>query len=172
MATSPTLQLVRAESLDDWDDARRLIREMIDWDVAECRSLGFEADEVIRTFYPDTLTEIRRHSSAPAGCFLLANLPDGSAGCAAFKRFSEEACELYDVYVASSFRGMGVGAALLGSLIQSARAARYRTMYLETAPFMTSAGRLYRSLGFEVIPPYRPTSDRLAPITIAMRLAL
>jgi ribosomal protein S18 acetylase RimI-like enzyme len=83
-----------------------------------------------------------------------------------------DACELYDVYVASRFRDEGVGAALIDELLRGARAVGYQTMYLETAPFMTSAIKLYRSLGFEIIPPYRPIADRFAPITLAMQRAL
>ncbi len=53
MAMSPTLRLVRAETDDDWDQARRLIQELIDWDVGECRTLGFESEDVIRASNSD-----------------------------------------------------------------------------------------------------------------------
>ena len=156
----------------EWDQVQGLIRELIDWDVRECENLGFERNDVIRTFYPDGLVDIRRQSVAPGGCFLIASCQGSPAGCAGYRPLAAKACELYNVYVSANYRGQGIGAVLVEQLQSRATAVGYRTMYLETASFMTHAHMLYRSLQFEVAPSYRPIPDRFVPVTIFMQRAL
>jgi GNAT superfamily N-acetyltransferase len=153
-------------------EAKGLIQELIDWDVRQCENLGFERAEVIRTFYPDGLDDIRHCSAAPGGCFLIASGQSGPAGCAGYRPLEATTCELHNVYVRANYRGGSIGALLVKQLQRTAIAAGYRTMYLETASFMKDAHRLYRWLQFEVVAPYRPIPERFVPVTISMRCAL
>jgi putative acetyltransferase len=172
MAPAASIKSISATTNVDWGEAKGLIQELIDWDVRQCESLGFERADVIRTFYPDGLDDIRRESAAPAGCFLVASGQGGLAGCAGYRPLEETTCELYYVYVRANYRGRSIGALLVKQLQCTAIAAGYRTMYLETASFMKHAHRLYRSLQFEVVEPYRSIPDRFVPVTISMRCAL
>ena len=167
-----SIKLVPAATNIQWKQAKDLIQELIDWDVGECENLGFERDDVIRTFYPDGLDEIRRQSAAPAGCFLIASGPEGPAGCAGYRPLAAKTCELCNVYVRASYRGLSIGTLLVNQLQNIASAFGYETMNLETASFMTDAQRLYRSLQFEVVGPYRPVPDRFVAITISMQCVL
>ena len=58
------------------------------------------------------------------------------------------------MYVRPSARGRGVGKALLGQLVEDARALGVRTVRLESAAFMVEAHALYRSFGFTEIEPF------------------
>jgi ribosomal protein S18 acetylase RimI-like enzyme len=59
------------------------------------------------------------------------------------------------LYVRPAYRSHGVGRALALRVIGEARQAGYRSMRLDSLPSMKSALRLYRTLGFQDIAPYR-----------------
>jgi ribosomal protein S18 acetylase RimI-like enzyme len=157
---------------NEWHHAEILMAELKEWDVQQSQGLGFDRDEVIRVFYSDDTGDIRRDSVPPDGCLLLAM--DGSlpAGCAAFRRLSSSACELYNVYVRQACRGRKIGSMLVQRLVSDAKSAGYRTMCLETAAFMHDAHNLYRSLRFQVREPYRGIPAKFAKATMWMECKL
>ena len=57
-------------------------------------------------------------------------------------------CELRKMYALPAVRGLGVGRRLLEVCLEAARAAGYRTCYLETMKHMHRARALYEKLGF------------------------
>lgn len=91
----------------------------------------------------------------PRGRLLLATFESKIAGCVALKRISDEVCELKRLYVRSEFRGRGIGKMLTTDAMEQARVIGYKQMRLDTLPSMKEAISLYRSLGFELIAPYR-----------------
>jgi putative acetyltransferase len=73
-------------------------------------------------------------------------------GGAGFGPLSEEdgtIAELRKMYLLPEARGCGMGRRLLSHVLDQARAAGYRRMYLETIRRMTAARQLYESFGFE-----------------------
>ena len=81
-----------------------------------------------------------------------------------------EDSEVMTVGVAAASRGRGVGAALLTDLLDRARAARARHVFLEVRSGNDAAQRLYRRAGFEEIgtrPRYYGDED-----AVVMRLRL
>jgi GNAT superfamily N-acetyltransferase len=166
------VRVVSPTTEDDWQDADVLITELKEWDLLQSKDLGFDPDEVLSVFYPDDIGDIRRDSVPPDGCFLLARDAHLPAGCAAFRRLTANACELYDVYVRPTSRGRGIGSLLLEQLIGEAKARGYHTMCLETAKFMHDAHRLYRSLQFYMREPYRSIPAMLAEATMWMECKL
>jgi len=141
-------------------------------DLRQSQTLGFDPDEVIEAFYPHKSSELRHYSVAPDGRMLIAMDAHQPVGCAAYRRLTSSACEAYNVYVRPTHQGRGIASRLLRQLLSDARDMGYGTMCLETATFMLSAHRLYRSLSFRVRNPYRSLPDRIANATIWMECTL
>src|SRR5581483_7905374 len=166
--TPDTIRLLSPGTVEDWAQAERLMTELKEWDVQQCQPLGFDRDDVLNTFYPDDMESIRRDSVPPHGRFLLAVDANSPVGCAAFRRFDDTACELYDVYVCPVARSRGVAPMLLRRLMSDAKTAGYQAMLLETAVFMHSAHKIYRSMHFQTRGPYRATPTRFQQATLWM----
>ena len=129
--------MITIEPATDFNVVRELIREYSE-------SLGVDLsfqhiDEEIQTL--DTYYEL----------ILIAH----GAGCIALRRIDDETCEMKRLYVRPPFRGTGLGRDLALRLIDEARSRGYRRMRLDTLPMMTKAMKLYESLGFRDIEPYR-----------------
>lgn len=74
----------------------------------------------------------------------------------ALKRLSATEVELKSMRTAAGARGAGVGTAMLGHLLASARAAGYASVWLETGTedFFAPARRLYARHGFVACEPF------------------
>lgn len=83
---------------------------------------------------------------------LVAELEDGVAGWGSLNIFNPrpvyDSVADFSVYVARAARGRGVGRALLGRLVEEARALDYHKLVLAAFPFNAAGMALYRSAGF------------------------
>jgi GNAT superfamily N-acetyltransferase len=176
MADEPAageIVVIRSPSTDEeWRQADALLCELKEWDGRQSRALGFDPDEVMKTFYPENVKEARYDSCPPAGLLLLAIHAGQPAGLAAYRQLTSNACELYDVYVRPASRGRGIGSGLLRTLMSHAKSAGYRTMCLETAIFMREAHSLYRALNFKAREPYRTIPAKFGPSMMWMEYSL
>ena len=86
---------------------------------------------------------------------LVARWNDALAGCVAMHPYGDDICEMKRLYVRPDFRKHHIGRALALRIIEEARSRGYRAMRLDTLPSMQGAMRLYESLGFVDIEPYR-----------------
>ena len=91
----------------------------------------------------------------PAGELLLAKRGDHVLGCIALKALEPPtAAEIKRLFVRPQARGIGVAKALVSEIIKLAKARGYHEVKLDTLIEMTPAISLYKSFGFQPIPPY------------------
>lgn len=96
----------------------------------------------------------------PRGALLLAlNEGNTPTGCVAIRKISADACELKRMFVAPAWRGSSGGRGLLQAALVEAARLGYKRVRLDTLQQMTSARRLYESVGFQTIQAYRPTDE-------------
>jgi ribosomal protein S18 acetylase RimI-like enzyme len=86
---------------------------------------------------------------------LVAHWNSEVAGCVALHALDPTICEMKRLYVRQAYRGHAIGRALAERIIGEARASGFAKMRLDTLPMMQDAQRLYRTLGFVEISPYR-----------------
>ena len=129
----------------DYQVARDLFREYADSLGFDLGFQGFESE----------VASLPGGYGPPSGCVLLAEAETGVGGCVAMRRFCEGVCEMKRLYVRPGCRGLGAGRALAEGVIEKARERGYARMRLDTLASMAEAIRLYESLGFREIEPYR-----------------
>jgi ribosomal protein S18 acetylase RimI-like enzyme len=139
------MRIVEAETEEDYVHATTLFKAYaasLDFD------LGFQD-------FARELANLPRMYGPPNGCVLLAAVGGELAGCVALRRLDLDACEMKRLYVKPQFRGLGLGRMLAQAIIERARKIGYASMRLDTIPSMAQARKLYQSLGFTEIQPYR-----------------
>jgi putative acetyltransferase len=109
---------------------------------------------------------------APDVTFWSAWDGDVAAGIGALKRLADDHGEIKSMHTASTLRGRGVGSAMLGHIIATARSRGMTRLSLETGSwaYFAAARALYARHGFEECAPfgdYRPD-----PNSVFMTLAL
>jgi len=94
----------------------------------------------------------------PHGTFLLAAVGGMPAAMGGWRRHvmheAEAAAEVRRMYVSPQFRGRGLARAVLAQLETTARDNNFRLMILETGLVQPEALVLYRSSGYQDVPPF------------------
>ena len=119
--------------------------------------------------YEREIGHLEEKYGEPAGRLYLAAWDGETAGCVALHPLEGDLAELKRLYVRPAFRGRGIGRALTERIIADARAEGYRTLQLDTQPFLPEAIRLYQKLGFAEMKGYNTSP---LPETIYMKLEL
>lgn len=107
----------------------------------------------IRAYLPDALPRIVGNGP-PESIFHILEQDGQPIGMGGVRRVRDDVCEMKRVYVRDTAKGQGLGRALVERLISDAQGFGYRTMYLDTAPTLTTAIGLYERLGFARISAY------------------
>ncbi len=139
-------QLVHAQSIDDIDIVRTLLREYQQGLGVDLCFQGFAAE----------LRGLPGAYAPPSGRLLLAFHAGAPVGCVALQRVDTWRGEMKRLYVRSSARGAGVGRMLVARILAEAKSIGYGEVVLDTLPTMIDAQRLYERFGFREIEPYRP----------------
>jgi putative acetyltransferase len=143
-----TFSLEQAETASDIDDARTLFKE---YQLSLGISLCFQN-------FDQELANLPGDYAPPSGRLLLAHVDDEIAGCIALRKLDDSTCEMKRLFLRPEFRGRGLGAPIVHTIIHEAKQIGYSKMRLDTIPGkMDQAIRLYRSIGFKEIPAYYDT---------------
>ena len=119
----------------------------------EYTNMLMEQDEIMRQYlilqnYEKELAHPEEKYGMPEGRLYLAYWGGRLAGCIGLRKLDEERGELKRLYVRPEFRGRRMGEALIRRILDDAREIGYRHVLLDTLPFLHSAIRLYRDMGF------------------------
>lgn len=95
------------------------------------------------------------HYSAPNGCLFLARHETQFIGGVGLRCFEKGVGEIKRLYVRTDFREIKAGRMLAEAAIKAAKDIGYNFIRLDTLQSMEHANRLYKSLGFCDIEPYR-----------------
>jgi GNAT superfamily N-acetyltransferase len=97
----------------------------------------------------------------PSGVLLLAQVDGEPAGLGGVRHLDTEVAEVKSMYVASAFRGTGLGRQILARLDEIALEHGCRAVRLDTSDYLTPAVGLYRSAGYREVPAYNenPKAD-------------
>lgn len=143
--TGASIRLVRAATAHEWNEARRLVREY---------AASLNVDLSFQNFDQE-LQHFTSEYAAPKGAFILAEDAGQYLACIGLRQFSADVGEIKRLYVAPAARGRGLGRVLVERIITVARETGYRSVLLDTLPFMKEAQALYLSLGFKPTTAYR-----------------
>jgi ribosomal protein S18 acetylase RimI-like enzyme len=123
--------------------ARGLVRAHLEFHSVEQPSIQRVIDALPSPYVP------------PAGALWVAYDGDDPLGCAAFQTIAPDTAELKRVFVRPEARRRGVARALTEHAIETIRVSGYLRVRLGTQSTAIGAQRLYESLGFTRIEPYR-----------------
>jgi GNAT superfamily N-acetyltransferase len=163
VATSETDYLAFAGLVSEYVQWCRVRYETNPWFVEEVfgfQSLAAELKTLANTY------------GAPNGTTLLARQEGVICGGGAFRRFSDEACEMKRLFVPQRFAGRGTGRGLCRELMRAAAREGYKRMLLDTGNLLKEAVGLYHSMGFRECAPYRTYPAELMPFLVFMEAEL
>jgi len=144
-----------ASTPDDYAAFGALVGDYVAWLRARPRDRSGVVDEVLG--HQDLAAELKVLPLAygpPNGRAVLARRDGAVCGGGAFRRLSDEACEMKRLFVRERFRGAGMGRRLCEALIAAAGAGGFRVMRLDTLNLLDEAIALYRAAGFRDCAPY------------------
>jgi GNAT superfamily N-acetyltransferase len=99
------------------------------------------------TEVPDLL-ELERRYTGPAGAFWVARLAGEVVGSVGVERLPDGRAELHRLYLDATFRGRGVGRALVDTVLAWCREAGIGHLILWSDTRFDRAHRLYEGMGF------------------------
>jgi GNAT superfamily N-acetyltransferase len=109
---------------------------------------------------------------ASGGRIFFASVEDQCVGCCALIRLGADEFEVAKMAVAPMWQGSGIGRKLLQTVVEAARSAGARRLYLETNHILTPAIRLYESVGFKPVPQDRIVPSPYARADVYMEMTL
>lgn len=147
-----------ADPARDRSDLIDLNTEYLGWVFAQMEAyFGIPANGIAgmpASEYVPTVIDKVCGDPPPKGNFYLVYVDGGLAGMGGLRFLRPGAAEVKRIYFRSQYRGNKLGEQMLNRVISDARAFGYRSLHLDSGPFMTSAHRVYESCGFTDCAPY------------------
>lgn len=143
----------------DEDKIKDLFWEYLTWANERIeKEYGFQLD--IAQLQEEAMADLAKFMP-PSGRLVLSAVDQNVVGCVCLKRMHKGMGEIKRLYVQPGHRGKGIGRMMVGRLLEEAKTIGYRMIRLDSTRFMTEAHKLYRSFGFQEIPPY--TESEIPP---------
>jgi putative acetyltransferase len=106
----------------------------------------------------------------PGGRIFLAIRDGQTVGCCALIQMDDGEYEVAKMAVSPDAQGGGIGRILLAAVIEAARQAGARRLFLETNHILTPAIHLYESLGFQHVAAEHPSPYARSDVTMELLL--
>lgn len=139
------LNIIRVKKASHLENIKELFLEYAD-------SLDFDLD--FQNFQQE-LANLPGEYAPPGGCLFIALDTDEPVGCVGLRKLEKNLCEMKRLYVRPRYRDLGIGRVLADTIVREASQKGYARMRLDTVPAMKAARKLYLSMGFKEIAPYR-----------------
>lgn len=104
--------------------------------------------------YDDEIEHFESKYGLPCGRLYVAYYENQVAGCIALRKLNDKECEMKRLYVIPEFRNNGIAKALVEKLVSDAKEIGYSSMLLDTLPFLQTAIKMYKKMGFYEIECY------------------
>lgn len=163
------ISIQRAETPDDLDAVRTLIRGFVRWTMA---GIAETDNPAIFVGLETELAGLPGRYAPPTGCLVLARLEGEPVGCVAFYAHDASTIEIKRMFVLPQARGHGIGGRMMALLLAQARAASFRRVLLSSHHSMHAAHATYRRAGFRDVPIAAEFPSAVAGIDVCMELSL
>ncbi|MBP5243675.1 MAG: GNAT family N-acetyltransferase [Succinivibrio sp.] len=117
--------------------------------MIEDSALNLNQDAAFQHFETE-LDNVEKKYLPPFGDLIVAVDEEEFQGMAAFRKASDERCEIKRLYVRREARGQHLGDLLLEELLKKAKTAGFTEVIVNTPLSVTAAVNLYKKHGFEV----------------------
>ncbi len=119
--------------------------------------------------YDNEIENLEDKYGMPWGRLYIAFYENQVAGCIALRKLNDTQCEMKRLYVKPEFRNKGIAKMLVEKVISDSKEIGYSSMLLDTLPFLQTAIKMYKKIGFYEIGCY---NDSPLDNTIYMKLDL
>jgi len=154
--STPTFRL--ADPVADRPALLDINLEYVGWVFAQIEAMsGMTARDILGADvvdYVPTVIDKVCGDPPPRGAFYLVEHEGHAVAMGGMRRSGDGIAELKRVYVRPAGRGRRLGEAITRRLVADARAFSYRTLRLDTLPFMGAAQAVYEAMGFVDCAPY------------------
>jgi GNAT superfamily N-acetyltransferase len=153
-----SLQFIAANPATHREALLELNVEYVTWVLSEFGKIaGKSTQQMIGKDVPEYIAGVIDKvcgDPPPRGIFYLVESEGELAGMGGLRWIRDGVAEVKRIYVRPEQRGKRVGEAILQRILNDAKAYGYKSIWLDSAPFMQSAQRIYESFGFTDRPPY------------------
>lgn len=93
-----------------------------------------------------------------------------AAACGSFREYESGVAEVKRVFTREEYRHCGFGRICMEKIEEQARQQGYYKLILETGSILTYACQLFESMGYQVIPNYRPYKEMKDSVCMGKRI--
>ena len=138
-----------AQDADDFEAARRLCRDWLDWHWCHYPSdWPRGADHPMDpTKFEAIIRDLPTLHQRPLGGILIGSVDKCDAGCVMYHEAEPGIAEFKRMFVSESGRGHGLGRRMLQDMFKQMIADGYQKVFFSSATFLTQARAMYESVG-------------------------